>query len=105
MGLTVELYNKNNGQHERIRNDAPQILLPSRNALYKMTNNNNLPLQSFFQHLLKPQEQLSSKMAKSMLVRSKGKMLKHPVKQNVVSVMKIDEVHTSAKRFFLVKII
>ena len=35
-----------------------------------------------------------------MLVRSKGKMIKHPVKQNAVACMKIDEMHTIAKRFF-----
>ena len=39
-----------------------------------------------------------------MLVRSKGKMLKNPVKQNAEVGMKIDEIQTSAKRDFLVKI-
>ena len=35
-----------------------------------------------------------------MLFRSKGKMLKNPVKQNAVVVMKIDEIHTSTKMSF-----
>ena len=48
MELAMELCNKNNGQHESIHNDAPHILLPSRNASCKVMNNDNLPLQIFF---------------------------------------------------------
>ena len=102
MGLVVELQNKNNGQYESIRNNVPHILLPSKNALCKVINNNNLPLQTFFSTSSKTSRAIVlKKIAELMLVRSKGKMLKNPVKQNVVVVMKIDEIHTSAKRFFL----
>ena len=41
------------------------------------------------------------KWLNKFLVLSKGKTLKHPVKQNAVAVMKIDEIHASAKRLFL----
>ena len=97
----MELHSKNNGQYESIRNNALHILLPSRNGLCKVTNKNNIPLQTFFSTSYKTSRAVVlKKIAELMLIRSKLKMLKNPVKQNAVVGMKIDEIYTSAKWVF-----